>query len=278
MNIESIGKVIAVLRKEKGATQEELAKSVGVSPQAVSKWECGGLPDTELLPAIADFFGISIDALFDRRGGSCGDLKTEIAMHIASFEQEQRFEAAMEYCWAIEKAIGGIVQSEKTLKNEMEIIKDSYQHSQMLFQNGFATFSLTNKLPYFCIFPEPAAGWQGGLFEQSAYTNFFKLLGEPNVMDCLSLLYKRENKPFTPMLFEKQLKLSAERTQNILNWLKPYGLISEIEIELNDAVQKVYNFNPNPSFIALLAITKELIERPNAFTYFCGSRGDKPYL
>jgi len=48
MSIEAIGKQIASLRKEKGARQEELAKYVGVSAQAVSKWENGGVPDIEL--------------------------------------------------------------------------------------------------------------------------------------------------------------------------------------------------------------------------------------
>ena len=50
MCIETIGKQIASLRKEKGIKQEELAKYVGVSTQAVSKWENGGGPDIELLP------------------------------------------------------------------------------------------------------------------------------------------------------------------------------------------------------------------------------------
>lgn len=64
MSVEIIGKQIASLRKEKGVKQEELAKYVGVSTQAVSKWENGGVPDVELIPKIADFFSVSIDNLF----------------------------------------------------------------------------------------------------------------------------------------------------------------------------------------------------------------------
>ena len=69
MGLETIGKQIASLRKEKGITQDELAQYVGVSVQAVSKWENGGAPDIELLPKIADFFSTTIDALFGR--GAC---------------------------------------------------------------------------------------------------------------------------------------------------------------------------------------------------------------
>ena len=66
MSIEIIGKQIASMRKERGIKQEELANFVGVSTQAVSKWENGGVPDIELLPKIADFFSVSVDFLFGR--------------------------------------------------------------------------------------------------------------------------------------------------------------------------------------------------------------------
>ena len=52
------------LRKEKGITQETLADFLGVSFQSVSKWERGEtLPDITLVPAIANYFGVTIDEL-----------------------------------------------------------------------------------------------------------------------------------------------------------------------------------------------------------------------
>ncbi|MCL2517699.1 MAG: helix-turn-helix domain-containing protein [Oscillospiraceae bacterium] len=59
-----IGNQIFVLRKEKGLTGEKLAELLGVSGQAVSKWENGkNLPETAILPELAHILGISIDAL-----------------------------------------------------------------------------------------------------------------------------------------------------------------------------------------------------------------------
>lgn len=64
-------------RKERGLTQEELAKRIDISPQSVSKWECGdGYPDIELLPAIANHLKISVDALIGNDdAGKREDLK-----------------------------------------------------------------------------------------------------------------------------------------------------------------------------------------------------------
>jgi len=59
-----IGKRIKDLRTHKGITQEAVSKALGVSSQAVSKWEQGiTSPDISLLVPIADYFGVSLDAL-----------------------------------------------------------------------------------------------------------------------------------------------------------------------------------------------------------------------
>lgn len=57
---------IKQLRYKASLTQEELADKLGLSPQAVSKWEnAAAMPDNTLLPFLAEIFGVSIDELFD---------------------------------------------------------------------------------------------------------------------------------------------------------------------------------------------------------------------
>lgn len=52
------------MRKQRGLTQEQIAETLGVSCQAVSKWETNSsYPDISLLPIIADYFGVSVDYL-----------------------------------------------------------------------------------------------------------------------------------------------------------------------------------------------------------------------
>lgn len=61
---QSLGQRIAALRKGRGLTQDEVAGRLGITAQAVSKWENGATcPDISLLPELADMLGVTVDAL-----------------------------------------------------------------------------------------------------------------------------------------------------------------------------------------------------------------------
>lgn len=61
----ALGETLKRLRQAKGLTQEQAAEALGVSPQAVSRWETdAACPDTALLPGLAMFYGVSLDELF----------------------------------------------------------------------------------------------------------------------------------------------------------------------------------------------------------------------
>ena len=64
MDIGKIGKRISRLRKENGWTQQKLAEQLNVSPQAVSKWECGeAVPDIDILDKLSMIFKVTIDSI-----------------------------------------------------------------------------------------------------------------------------------------------------------------------------------------------------------------------
>ena len=82
MNIK-IGSIIKKLRAENNVTQDTLATAIGVTPQAISRWESeGGYPDIELLPMLADFFSVSTDVLLgyklSERQQELAEVKKEI--------------------------------------------------------------------------------------------------------------------------------------------------------------------------------------------------------
>ena len=94
MNIK-IGEKIKQLRQRDGRKQEDLANALGVSPQAISRWEAsGGYPDMELIPAIANYFNVSIDELF----GYSKDRAEKLKSILSKAEKAMAEKAGMTEC------------------------------------------------------------------------------------------------------------------------------------------------------------------------------------
>lgn len=82
----SLSERLKTMRKTKDMTQEQLAEYMGVSPQAVSRWETGATsPDISALPQLAGLFGISIDELL---GYDEAERQKEISKVIADAEEQ----------------------------------------------------------------------------------------------------------------------------------------------------------------------------------------------
>ena len=94
-----IGKQIKKYCTKKGLTQEQLGQLLGVTTQAVSKWERGGTPDASLLPDISQVLGVSIDALF---GCEEQRLTASLALQICQMKNENAYRYAFRICRAIE--------------------------------------------------------------------------------------------------------------------------------------------------------------------------------
>lgn len=283
MESSRIGKTILELRKTKGVTQENLADFVGVSAQAVSKWEGGGIPDIELLPKIADYFGVSIDSLFDRNTNDYAKLKMDLSEVIAEVPNSQKFQKAFDYCWALEKGIMGITDDENTLDDIIK--KDNYLikndkgnvYSQMIFNEGITLTGLNEELRYFLIMPEPQNGWKKELGYKDQYVELFEFLSRKTVLKTLYFLYERENRPFTQKLIKKAADINDETADIIMKDLLKYKFISQSTMELDDEIITVYNFTPNPAFIAVLTMCNELIDVPSHF-YCSASIRNRPYF
>ena len=104
----TIGKNIKDLRKRDNRTQEDLAKALGVTCQAISRWEAGGgYPDMELVPAIANYFHVSIDELFGYHG-----------------DREAQIQAIVDKAGAAIRALGGFIGEENgDLTDTVEMLR-----------------------------------------------------------------------------------------------------------------------------------------------------------
>jgi len=280
----SIGKNIAELRKQKGVTQEILADAVGVSGQAVSKWEGGGSPDIELLQPIADYFDVTIDRLFGRSTHNFTDISGKVASYLRSTDDmDERFRKVFELCWLMEFATFGSMKLHPPPNEEWHIhsIPDinalhGRQFSQILIDGGITSLGMNNDLRYFLAMPQPEEGWGKVLYYKDAYKDMFALLADEETLKTLFFLYSRnENKPFTPKFIEKHLGIMEEKAVAILEGLEMFIYASEIEFD--DEIKTVYNFDENPAFVPFLTFLEELLNKPNSFTCYQSGR-TKSYL
>lgn len=85
----TLGEKIKELRKGTNITQEELAEKIGVSRQAVTKWESDiGMPDIENLKNIATLFNITVDELLDYKKEILGDVVLEEKYSLDDIQKE----------------------------------------------------------------------------------------------------------------------------------------------------------------------------------------------
>ena len=123
MNIR-MGKKIRLLRKAKNISQEILAQYLGVSFQAVSKWENGSaMPDVTMIPAIASFFEVSTDELFDYN----------------TWETERKVQQA---CWDI--AEFRHTEPERAEK-ELRILLKQYPGNEIILNNLIYSLKINRK-------------------------------------------------------------------------------------------------------------------------------------
>lgn len=154
-----LGNKIRELRLKKSATQEQIAKRLGVSAQCISKWENNvTMPDIQLLPELSACFGVTIDELFDltedtRLERISNLLEDERMLDVAEFCQVESFllektracpqEAKYETLLASlynHMADGYRAKAEEHAKQALRLEPDSKEnHSQLrMAQNGFA--------------------------------------------------------------------------------------------------------------------------------------------
>ena len=150
------------IRKEKGITQEQLADKVGVSPQAVSKWELSSYPDPQLFPAIADFLGVTIDELFGRAPEKEMSVHTRAMLELYDMPQsDDSSQKRLKFAYDLVRAsIMGCCGC-----NIFGDIPDNVQnstydnHTLCLRDAGFIFGRLNANLPFMLVMPEPEKGY-----------------------------------------------------------------------------------------------------------------------
>lgn len=188
--------ILQELRKEKKITQEQLANYLGVSPQAVSKWENGSYPEGDLLPRIADYFNVSIDYLY-KRGVKSSSLEQEVMdelrkILIEETERNKDYGVRPEFWEKVFKIIWGVQLSPWGNNKEYferRISEADIRAASVIMDNSGYSFMNLYKGKEFCFLSKtPENGYAACFKNTESVRKLFKLLSEEGTLKTLIYL------------------------------------------------------------------------------------------
>ena len=281
-----IGEKIAKYRKLKGYTQEQLGELVGVSGQAVSKWENGGVPDTYLLPTISKVLGVSIDTLFGVEKKISDYSQDEILDDLFRFclqksdckeDKIDFFKFMFETIWTLQSAYFGN-ESRPLLKDVIEKNCGNQQITSQIINNEGTTYlSLVENFPFFCAVSDTPEISKKLLSEKN-FGEFFSLLASEDGMKAIIFTQTAtETSQYTADMMAKKIGITLEGFLEIEPLLVKYGLLNEDSLTFDDSIIKVYHKWSNPEIRPLLMMAYQFINARQCYYDFTCNR-TKPYF
>ncbi len=263
-----LGKQIKKYRLEKGITQEKLGELVGVTTQAVSKWERGGTPDVELLPQLAQVLEVSIDALFGREDQG---FALSLLKKIASMPNKEAFRYTFDILWAI--ILGFMPESKSMPENRLmmdldhESIDATYPacFARVMYDEGTINARVSSDFRHFFLMLEPEDGLLAQFADPQQLRQVFEALADENRLKIIYYLYTRLNTPIATSLISKNVGLSEQEVDWHMGILSKQGILKRTIIATSDGEIYSYMFNQEDSVVAMLCFADEIIrkEDPN---------------
>ena len=254
----SLSANIKRLRLEKNLTQEQLATKLGVSAQAVSKWETSETyPDGALLVPLANELEVSLDELFGNETVTMADISGRIVKLIHNTEAKERFNVARDIGWQIERGLFNC-HMEIGKRYDPNEIKNQKNASYILDDNGFTIVS-NGKEPFFSVFPQPAEGYGHFLNDKDDLQKIFAALSHSDTMNALIYLYqKNENYVFESAVLQRDCEIANDQINAVIDDLLTLKLIWKQELTINGESRVLYYSRPSHKLLAVLLMTREI--------------------
>ncbi len=272
----SLSENIKKYRTQKGYTQEQLATQLGVSSQAVSKWETSETyPDGSLLLPLANALEVSLDTLFDNNSASMKEMSKSITRLLSPVSQEDTFHTVRELCWQIEKSLflRNIPMGKSYVPDELKTQKGS---SYLLSDYGF-TYASNGKAPFFAVFPEYDNNFSEVIGDGEEMRKIFEALSSEDVMRAALFLHKQpENYIFEGEVLAKECDIDIEHLESVIDSLAELHLIDKDETEIDGENTMLFYSKPSHLLIALFILAHEMTYR-GAYCYQAHNR-NKPFL
>lgn len=240
-------------RLAQGLTQEQLATQLGVSAQAVSKWETTDTyPDATLLPALADALHISLDALFDHNASCYANACHAMHKWLCATPHEEQFSLLHSFGWQIENAIF----ASRSIYHDDFVAPEAKNDSYILTNDGFTLIS-NGATPFFSVFPD--TGYAQTVGDGESFRPFFAALSSPESMRAaLFLLHQTQGYLFEDTFLLKACDLTPEQLPHVLSDLQTLRLIRDHSCIIDDRTCQLYVAYPSHQLLALFLTAQTL--------------------
>ena len=224
-----IGEQIKKIRTEKGITQEQLGELIGVTTQAVSRWERGGTPDAELLP----------DA----------------------------FRYALNICWAIEIGLMrdlSIVDDFMGKLIDDSVSADSKRNdyfAKIIHDSGLSLMRISPDFKHFFLMQENGSGIGSHLSDFESLRRVFALFADEKLLRILFYIYSMPNMPIATSLISKKTGLSLGETDRYMKKICENNLAVQTIVATAEGEINTYSFRKESFAVPMLCFADEIAKK-----------------
>ncbi len=285
---------IAEYRRRKGLKQEELGALVGVSAQAVSKWENGGTPDVLLLPKIAEVLDVTVNDLFafPDKTPAPDEIPTKSALLDDLFRYCKQtfpedpsavFSFLFDTAWTIIQGYG-TADERKDLAEIREkyrdLPKENRISSKILTDAGTIHLSHDPKNPFLCVV-EDTEELSQNLIENERLREFLESFGDPDFFRLLLFTQsqtERDSTQYTVDFLADELGLSSDKTKSLCEKCVKYSLMSKQIVHLNRSKMDVYNIMRNAYIRPMLMLASWACTGQSMMNLYSTNTRTEPYI
>ena len=259
-----IGEQIKKYRIERNITQEQLGELIGVTTQAVSRWERGGTPDAEILPSIAEVLGVNIDALFGREEHS---LSLSLARKLCQMPREEAYRYAFQICWAIENGLVGDISMMDDFMNKFidsSVTKSGTQKdyfAKVISDYGIANARMSPNFQMFFFLNELSGSIKDQLEDLDSIRKVFEVFSDKNLLRIIVFIYSSPFMPIATSLIRKSTGLSEKQVESCMVKLCENNLVTRSVVATADGNINAYVFRKESFAVPIICFADEIAKK-----------------
>lgn len=241
-----------------GLTQVQLAGRLSVTPQAVSKWEKGSYPDSELLPDIAKILDVSLDVLFGLK-----EEDNKVDIYYEAVQKLRRLSDSEKGSFVIELFHNLICGYNPNIIPECISFPESFTKetfAQLRTDYELAVARLNSDMQYACFMRIPEKGINSYFSIKPRITELFQLLADETSLRiiCFAETLGR-NYILTKECIAKELSMPLETVSEIVDRFERFGIMWQLTANTGGTPFPIYGYVHNVPLVAILTLAESLV-------------------